>query len=65
LQPGEQTVRLLFGNPLKLKRIRLIFQEDDDERTQEFILRWLPEGGQSYQEIVCQQYTFSPPGTAI
>jgi hypothetical protein len=65
LQPGEQTVRLLFGNPLKLKRIRLIFQEDGDERTQEFILRWLPEGGQSYQEIVRQQYTFSPPGTAI
>jgi hypothetical protein len=50
---------------LKLKRIRLIFQEDGDERTQEFILRWLPEGGQSYQEIVRQQYTFSPPGTAI
>ncbi len=65
LQPGEQTVRLLFDNPLKIKRIRLIFQEDDDERTQEFILRWLPEGGQSYQEIVRQQYTFSPPGTAI
>jgi hypothetical protein len=65
LQPGEQTVRLLFDNPMKIKRIRLIFQEDDLERTQEFVLRRLSEGGQSFQEIVRQQYTFSPPGAAI
>jgi hypothetical protein len=65
LRPGEQTVRLLFDNPLKIRRIRLIFQEDDHERTQEFVLRWLPEGGQAYQEIVRQQFNFSLPGTAI
>jgi hypothetical protein len=64
-RPGEQTVRLLFDNPIKIKHIRLIFQEDDHERTQEFVLRWLPQGGQSFQEIVRQQYNFSPPGTAI
>jgi len=32
-------------------------------RTQEFVVRWLPEGQQSSREIVRQQYTFSPPGT--
>ena len=26
------------------------------------VLRWSPDGGQSYREIVRQQYNFSPPG---
>jgi hypothetical protein len=60
-QPGEQTIRLLFNEPLRLKRIHLVFQEDEKERTQEFVLRWSPDGGQSYQDIVRQQYNFSPP----
>ena len=60
-QPGEQTIRLLFDEPLRLKRLHLVFQEDEQERTQEFVLRWSPDGGQSYREIVRQQYNFSPP----
>jgi hypothetical protein len=38
-----------------------VFHEDEQERTQEFVLRWSPDVGQSYQEIVRQQYNFSPP----
>jgi len=60
-QPGEQTIRLLFDAPLRLRRIHLVFHEDQQERTQEFVLRWSPDGGQSYREIVRQQYNFSPP----
>ena len=60
-QSGEQTIRLLFNEPLRLKRIYLVFQEDAKERTQEFVLRWSPDSGQSYREIVRQQYNFSPP----
>ena len=41
-----------------------MFQEDEKERTQEFVLRWSPDGGQSYREIVRQQYNFSPPGAS-
>jgi hypothetical protein len=63
-QPGEQTIRLLFNEPLKLKRIHLVFHEDEHERSQEFVLRWSPDGGKSYREIVRQQYNFSPPETA-
>ncbi len=63
-QPGEQTIRLLFNEPLRLKRIHLVFQEDEQERTQEFVLRWSPDGGQSYREILRQQYNFSPPEAA-
>lgn len=62
-QPGQQTIRLLFDEPQRIKRIRLVFQEDEQERTQQFVLRWSSDGGQSYREIVRQQYHFSPPGT--
>jgi hypothetical protein len=63
-QPGAQTIRLLFDEPLSLRRIHLVFHEDELERTQEFVLRWSPDGGQSYREILRQQYNFSPPGAA-
>lgn len=62
-QPGEQRVRLLFDVPQKVRRMRLLFHEDEQERTQQFVLRWSSDGGQSYREIVRQQYNFSPPGT--
>ncbi len=60
-QPGEQTIRLLFAEPLRIKRIHLAFHEGEQERTQEFVLRWSSDGGQSNREIVRQQYNFSPP----
>ncbi len=63
-QPGEQTIRLLFAEPLRLKRIHLVFHEGEQERTQEFVLRWSSDGGQSYREIVRQQYNLSPPEAA-
>ena len=61
-QRGEQTIRLLFDESRRVRRIQLLFHEDQQARTQEFVLRWLPDGGQSYREIVRQQYNFSPPG---
>ncbi len=60
-QPGEQTIRLLFDNPLRISRIHLVFQEDERDRTQEFVLRWSPDPGGPGREIVRQQYNFSPP----
>jgi hypothetical protein len=60
--PGEQTVRLLFTHPQRLRRIWLQFVEPATERTQEFVLRWSPDGGQSFREIVRQQWNFSPQG---
>ena len=60
-QAGEQTIRLLFDEPQRVRRIQLLFHEDQQARRQEFVLRWSPDGGQSYREIVRQQYNFSPP----
>jgi hypothetical protein len=62
-QSGPQTVRLVFNQPQRIKRIHLEFHEDELERTQQFVLRWSSNGGQSYREIVRQQYNFSPPDT--
>jgi hypothetical protein len=61
-QAGEQTIRLLFDEPQRAKRIQLLFHEDQQARTQEFVLRWSSDRGRSYREIVRQQYNFSPPG---
>ncbi len=60
--PGEQTIRLIFTKPQQLRRIWLSFVEQHTERTQEFVLRWSPDGGQTYREIVRQQWNFSPQG---
>lgn len=62
-RPGRQVIRLLFDEPQSLSRVRLIFEEEERERTQEFALRWSPDGGRTYREVVRQQYTFGPPGT--
>jgi hypothetical protein len=60
-ESGQQTVRLLFDKPLRVRRVHLVFHEDEEQRTHEFVLRWSTDGGRSYREIVRQQYNFSPP----
>ena len=60
--PGKQTIRLLFSRPQSLKRICLDYVEPVGRRTQEYVLRWSADGGQSYREIVRQQWNFSPEG---
>jgi len=60
-EPGQQTVRLLFDKPLRVKHVHIVFHEDKQQRTQEFLLRWSSDGGRSSREIVRQQYNFSPP----
>jgi hypothetical protein len=60
---GEQTIRLVFDQPQTIKNISLVFEENDTARTQEFVLRWSQNGGTSMQEIVRQQWNFTPPGS--
>ena len=59
---GKQTIRFLFAHPQELRRIWLNFVEPLTERTQDYVLRWSPDGGQSFREIVRQQWNFSPQG---
>lgn len=60
---GAQTIRLVFDESQALKRIALVFEETEIERTQEFVLRWSADYGGSFQEIVRQQWNFSPPNS--
>lgn len=62
-EPGPQTIRLLFDQPQKIKRIALVFEEDETTRTQEFVLRWSLGSPEQFREIVRQQWNFSPPVT--
>src|SRR6266567_5471941 len=62
-EQGPQTIRLIFDQPQKLKLISLVFEEKEIPRTQEFVLRWSADGGNSFREIVRQQWNFSPPET--
>lgn len=62
-EPGRQTIRLYFDEPLRIRRIHLVFHEEERQRTHEFVLRWSPDNGRSYREIVRQQFNFSPPDT--
>jgi hypothetical protein len=61
--PGTQTIRLLFNQPQHIRRIQLGFVESEVERTQEYVLRWSQDNGQTFREIVRQQWNFSPEGS--
>jgi hypothetical protein len=62
--PGEQTIRLHFNQPQQIHRIQLTFLEPSVSRTQEYVLRWSQDKGQSFREIVRQQWNFSPETSA-
>ncbi len=64
-EPGVQVIRLIFHQPRQVSRIRLRFSEKHMERTQEFVLRWAPDRSHPFQEIVRQQWNFSPQGSNI
>ncbi len=59
---GEQTIRFLFAEPQSLRRIWIHFEETEVERTHEFVLRWSADNGQTFTDIVRQQWNFSPDG---
>src|SRR6266853_4730662 len=63
--PGAQTIRLIFDQPQKLRRILLVFEDTENSRTQEFVLQWSPDIESSLREIIRQQWNFSPPDSIL
>ena len=59
--PGPQTIRMVFDEPQRIRRIRLVFAAGE-QRTQEFLLGWSGGRAPSLHEIVRQQWNFSPEG---
>ena len=60
---GEQRIRIIFDQPISIKRLRLRFVEPDLERTQEFSVSYAAEAGGPPKEILRQQWNFSPTGS--
>jgi hypothetical protein len=61
--PGKQTIRLLFNQTQTIRHIHLSFLETDLVRTQEYLLRWSHDNSLAFEEIVRQQWNFSPDGS--
>ncbi|AMK76896.1 MULTISPECIES: discoidin domain-containing protein [Methylomonas] len=59
--PGKQTIRLLFKQAQAVKGIQLDFLESALARTQQYVVR-ISVDGQSFVEIVRQQWNFNPQG---
>jgi len=62
--PGPQVIRLNFDHPQAIRRIRLEFREASRERSQEFAL-YATAGADQKKEVVRQQWSFSPGGSAV
>lgn len=60
---GEQTIRIVFDQPRIVEHIFLVIDEQQQSRTQEFVLCWLVDKESAYRELLRQQYHFSPPDT--
>jgi hypothetical protein len=63
LDKGEQRIRIIFDQPVSIRRIHLRFVEAGIERTQEFTIGWAGADGGPIKELVRQQWNFSPGGS--
>jgi hypothetical protein len=64
-EPGPQRLLLAFDAPQTLRLLRLEVEERDVSRTQEIQVAISRDEGQTYQTLLRQEYTFSPPGTTF
>jgi hypothetical protein len=60
----EQIV-LEFDQPHRLSRVEYEVEECQRERTQKVILEASEDGGQTYRQLLVQDYTFSPGGATF
>jgi F5/8 type C domain len=64
-QSGEQTLILAFDAPQTIRKILVEVEEPETSRTQEMAVSISQDGGQTYRELIRQEYNFSPPGTTL
>ena len=63
--PGEQRVILAFDAPRLVHRIALEIEETECSRTQEIWLEVSDDGGETYRQVIRQEYNFSPTGSTF
>ena len=64
-EPGEQTIILAFDTPLSLNTVSLEIEEFEVSRTQELTVAISKDRGETYRELLRQEYHFSPSGTTF
>ncbi|MGH7231029.1 MAG: discoidin domain-containing protein [Nitrospiraceae bacterium] len=64
-ETGDQTLVLAFDIPRNLHKVSLEVEETNGSRTQELALSVSLDWGQTYREVLRQEYNFSPPGTTF
>jgi hypothetical protein len=64
-EPGPQRLLLAFDAPQTLHLLLLEVEERNVSRTQEIQVAISQDGGHTYQTLLRQEYTFSPPGTTF
>ena len=62
-EQGIQTIRLIFDEPQRIRRIWLQFTEHHFERTQQFTLGWSKDQTDALRPLFQQQWNFSPSGS--
>lgn len=62
---GEQTLILAFDRPQTIRQVLLEVEESRDSRTQELQLAVSHDGGNSYRELLRQEFNFAPSGTTF
>ena len=62
---GEQTLILAFDAPQDLRQVSVEVEENQASRTQELQLAVSHDGGNTYRELLRQEFNFAPPGTTF
>lgn len=62
---GEQAVILAFDAPQVIRAVSLEIEETEESRTQELQLAVSRDGGQTYRELLRQEFNFAPAGTTF
>lgn len=62
---GEQTVILAFDAPQNIRQVAVEVEETQAARAQELALAVSRDGGNTYRELLRQEFNFSPSGTTF
>jgi hypothetical protein len=62
---GEQAVILAFDAPQTIRAVGLETEDPHASRTQELCLSLSRDGGQTYRDVLRQEFTFSPGGSTF
>lgn len=60
-----QTLLVSFDNPRAISRIVLETEERDAERTQQVQIAASSDGGQTFRDVLVQEFNFSPTGATF